>query len=246
MKICAAQTKPFKGDIEKNIETHKRLIELAVDQDADIIVFPELSITGYEPELAKDLATNKDDSRLNVFQAISHQEQIIITVGMPIKSDAGILIGMIIFQPTVPRQLYCKQHLHADEIPYFIPGDKQVYLETGKSKIAFSICYELSVPAHASNVYKDGATIYLSSVAKTVEGVAKAVNTLSGMAKQYSMMAIMSNCVGHCDNFDCAGKSTAWNDKGELIGQLDDSGEGILVVDTVTGHVFLKTILQFA
>ena len=242
MKICAAQTKPFKGDIEKNIQTHKRLIELAVDQDADIIVFPELSITGYEPELAKELATNKDDSRLNVFQAISDKEQITITVGMPIKSDAGILIGMIIFQPNVSRQLYCKQHLHADEIPYFIPGDKQIYLEKGKTKIAFSICYELSVPLHASNVYKNGATIYLSSVAKTVDGVAKAVNTLSATAKQYSMMAIMSNCVGHCDNFDCGGKSSAWNNKGMLIGQLDNATEGILIFDTNTGDVVKKSL----
>jgi predicted amidohydrolase len=179
---------------------------------------------------------------LNVFQAISDKEKVTITVGAPIKSDAGIFIGMIIFQPNMPRQLYCKQHLHADEIPYFIPGEKQVYLERGKTKLAFSICYELSVPGHAANVYKNGANFYLSSVAKTAEGVANAVNTLSATAKQYSMMVMMSNCVGHCDNFDCGGKSSAWNNKGELIGQLDDSTEGILIVDTVTAHVVKKNL----
>ena len=244
MKICAAQTKPVKGDIEKNIETHKTFVELAVDHSADIIVFPELSITGYEPALAEELATTKDDSRLNCFQTMSDKGQIIITVGMPVRSEAGIFIGMIIFQPNIARQLYCKQYLHADEIPYFIAGEKQVYLETEENKLALSICYELSVPAHAANVYKNGGGIYLSSVAKTAEGVTKAVNTLSATAKQYSMLTIMSNCVGHCDNFDCGGKTSAWNDKGKLIGQLDESTEGILIVDTVTDQVIRKNLPQ--
>ena len=52
MKICAAQTRPVKGNIQQNIENHKKLINLAVVNGADIIIFPELSITGYEPELA--------------------------------------------------------------------------------------------------------------------------------------------------------------------------------------------------
>jgi len=243
MKICAAQTRPVKGDIESNIENHKRLVDLAVAQGADMIVFPELSITGYEPALAKELATHKDDERLNIFQTISDTEKIIITMGMPIRSENGIFIGMIIFQPNVIRQLYCKQHLHADEIPYFIPGNKQVYLEEGKNKLAFSICYELSVPEHAANVNKNGANIYISSVAKTEDGVSKAIQTLSTTAKQYSMMVIMSNCIGHCDNFDCGGKSSAWNNEGELIGQLDDSTEGVLILDTVTGQVVKKILV---
>ena len=54
MKICIGQTNPQKGDIDKNIEIHKQLIQTAIEQSADIIVFPELSLTGYEPDLAKD------------------------------------------------------------------------------------------------------------------------------------------------------------------------------------------------
>jgi len=58
MKICVAQTRPVKGDIQSNIENHKKFIDLAVSGGADTIIFPELSLTGYEPELAKELATN--------------------------------------------------------------------------------------------------------------------------------------------------------------------------------------------
>ncbi len=49
MKISIALTKPIKGDIEANIETHKRFINLAVSNGANAIFFPELSITVYEP-----------------------------------------------------------------------------------------------------------------------------------------------------------------------------------------------------
>jgi hypothetical protein len=38
--------------------------------------------------------------------------------------------------------------------------------------------------------------------------------------------------VGHCDNFDCGGKSSVWNNKGELLAQLDGVGEGLVMLDT--------------
>ena len=45
MKICVAQTKAVKGDIEANIHSHEKLIEMAVSVGTDFITFPELSIT---------------------------------------------------------------------------------------------------------------------------------------------------------------------------------------------------------
>ena len=69
MKICIAQTKPIKGNVSANIEAHIKFIELALTLIAEAIFFPELSLTGYEPELAKKLATNQNDNRLDIFQA---------------------------------------------------------------------------------------------------------------------------------------------------------------------------------
>ncbi|HXL55019.1 MAG TPA: hypothetical protein VN958_02100, partial [Chitinophagaceae bacterium] len=40
MKICAAQTRPVKGDIQSNIDNHKKLIGLAVSKGAETIIFP--------------------------------------------------------------------------------------------------------------------------------------------------------------------------------------------------------------
>jgi predicted amidohydrolase len=242
MKICAAQIKPIKGDIENNISNHRKLIDHAVSEKATIIIFPELSLTGYEPGLAKELATDQDDSRFDVFQQISDTKHITIGAGMPLKNSSGITISMIIFEPGKPRRIYSKQHLHADERPYFVGGNHQVFLERDKNKTALSICYELSAPEHSENAYKNGAKIYISSVAKSVSGTEKALESLSGIAKKYSMTVLMSNCIGHCDNFNCGGKSSAWNDKGELTGQLDVTNEGILIIDTDTKELIEKTI----
>ena len=79
MKICAAQIKSLKGNVEANVEHHKRLVELAVSNGVDVIIFPELSITGYEPQLAKDLATDQNDSRFDDFQKLSNQNNITIS-----------------------------------------------------------------------------------------------------------------------------------------------------------------------
>ena len=89
--------------------------DLALANGAEIVIFPELSLTGYEPELASDLATTADDHRLELFQQIADSRQITVGVGLPIKNSNGIAIGMPLIQPRQPRQIYAKQYLHADE-----------------------------------------------------------------------------------------------------------------------------------
>jgi predicted amidohydrolase len=105
-----------------------------------------------------------------------------------------------------------------------------------------AVCYELSIPEHAENAYKSDAKIYIASVAKTAEGVEKASNNLSAIAGKYSMTVLMCNCVGNCDNFYSAGTSSIWNDKGMLVGQLNDSNEGILMIDTDTQEITEKIV----
>ncbi|HWB94748.1 MAG TPA: nitrilase-related carbon-nitrogen hydrolase, partial [Puia sp.] len=87
MRIGVAQTKPVKGAIDANIINHKKLIAVAVEQRVDILVFPELSITGYEPELAKELVTTEDDPRFDDFQLISNGSRITLAIGAPVQGE---------------------------------------------------------------------------------------------------------------------------------------------------------------
>ena len=242
MKICVAQTRPVKGDIQGNIQRHLEFIKLAVAHGANAIIFPELSLTGYEPALAKALATHANDTRFDPLQKLADASRITIGVGVPTKSLAGVCITMVLFQPHQPRQTYSKGYLHSDEEPFFVPGQSSVAFEGDKKRIALAICYELSVAEHAEKAFKNGAQIYIASVAKTTSGVDKAIHSLSNIARKYSMTILMSNCLGICDGVECAGKSSIWNNQGRLLGQLNDTHEGVIMIDTDTEIVFEKTL----
>ncbi|MCX2453784.1 carbon-nitrogen hydrolase family protein [Pedobacter sp. PLR] len=239
MKISVAQTRAVKGDISANIAGHKKWIELAVSHQTKAIFFPVLSLTGYEPELAHVLATHPEDKQLDDFQKLADHNHITIGLGMPTKAKAtkGIHISMVIFQPNSPRQIYSKQQLHPDEFPYFVNGEQQLILRINNQKIAPAICYESLVPEHSVHAHRLGAEIYVASVAKSQNGIDKAMLHYPAIAKQFSMPVLMSNCVGHCDNFQSAGRSAVWTKEGRLAGQLDDQKEGILIFDTETEEV---------
>ena len=115
LKICAAQLKLKPGDVEFNIGEHINLINKAINSNVDLIFFPELSITGYEPLLAESLSCDINDSRLDILQTLCDSNHIIICVGLPIKQENGNLISLVVFQPKKERTLYAKQIIHEDE-----------------------------------------------------------------------------------------------------------------------------------
>ncbi|MEP6597520.1 MAG: nitrilase-related carbon-nitrogen hydrolase, partial [Ginsengibacter sp.] len=132
--------------------------------------------------------------------------------------------------------------LHIDEEKFFISGESSIGFPGNTTRIALAICYELSVPEHAEDAFKNGAKIYIASVAKTMNGIDKALTRLADIAKKYSMTVLMSNCIGQADGHECAGKTSIWNNKGLLAGQLNNTNEGILIIETGTKEVIEKTI----
>ncbi|MEM8524632.1 MAG: nitrilase-related carbon-nitrogen hydrolase [Bacteroidota bacterium] len=66
MKICIAQSRSAKGKIKENISAHLKLINRATKLNADLIIFPELSLTAYEPALAKSLAVETQSKTFNL------------------------------------------------------------------------------------------------------------------------------------------------------------------------------------
>ena len=240
MKISVAQTRPIKGNIEANILNHRQLIALAITEKVEMIIFPELSITGYEPELSQDLSTTQEDEKFDVFQEISDIYHITIGVGVPTRSDLGIRISTVIFQANQPRQTYSKQHLHSSETPFFVAGNHYTFLSN--NQVALAICYELSIPEHSANAFQHGANVYIASTVNSYNGVEKDLTILSNIAKNYSMTVLMANCIGLTGEYNCAGKSSVWNNEVLLVGQMDDKNEGILIFDTESGILTEKLL----
>ena len=235
MRICAAQTRPLPGNVDVNARGHFALAEMAVEQQADLVFFPELSLTGYEPKVAKQLAISPHDGHLDRLQSLADARDIIISVGAPTMTLSGVCISSIIFRPNQPRDLYSKQLLHSAELPYFQRGRGQLVIEAGDQSFAPAICYESLQPAHAAHAADKGSDFYLASVAKSEKNLTKANAYYPEVARNHGMHVMMANCLGPCDSFIAAGRSSCWNRNGDLIARLDGDREGVLIFDTATG-----------
>ena len=88
-----------------------------------------------------------------------------------------------------------------------------------------------------------GAGIYLASAAKPAAAMAKAVAHYPAIALKYNMHVLMANCVGPSDNFTSVGQSAVWNNRGELLAQMDSESAGAVIWDTVTGRATILYLL---
>ena len=241
MRVAIAQIEAIKGNIEKNIENHLKWIKQAIQNTADMVVFPELSLTGYEPDLAESLATNQDDTRLDEMQSLSDKNEITIGVGLPTRKDRNVFVSMIIFQPHKERLTYSKQYLYPPEKSIFTAGKNPLVLNFKTEVVSPAICYETSNKAHCEYASQNNATIYIASVLSSIGGIDAELKKLSGIAKNKNMVTFMANYVGKSGGYECAGKSSVWDTTGKLIGQLETGTEGILIYDTETKEIVKKT-----
>lgn len=234
MKLVAAQMRSVAGDVEGNLQRHIRFIELAASYGGAAVFFPELSLTGYEPRMAERLAMTPADARLGVLQALSDHHRMLIAVGAPYRGRRGTEIGMFIFRCREAPVVYSKKILHADELPYFSPGDKTMVFSLGGAVIAPAICYESLQEVHARAAMESGAKVYLATVAKAARGVDTACRHYASLARQHGLTVMMTNGVGPADDFMMAGRSAVWRDGGALACAADAGNEAVVVYDLAT------------
>ncbi len=238
MKIAAAQTKPADGNIAANISAHCRMAALAAENGARLIVFPEMSLTGYQRELAAGLSFTMHDPRLGEIKSLAADRRIIIAAGAPVSIDGQLHIGTFILQPDNSTLLYTKQFLHAGEEAFFTPNDKyNPTPELEHHKISFAICADITNPQHAANAHSTGADIYVAGLFYTPGGITEAYQQLSGYASKYGMNVLMANYTGGSYKYEAAGQSAFWNREGKLAAQLIEGTEGLLIVDTENEHI---------
>ncbi|PIF71660.1 carbon-nitrogen hydrolase family protein [Flavobacterium sp. 2] len=232
MILAAAQTRPTRGNIEANLLDHYSLIELAVQNKAQLIAFPEMSITGYERENAKELALKKEDSRLNHLKKLAFENNITIIAGAPIEIESKLFIGEFVISPDNSVSIYTKQFLHEGEDEFFQPSfDYNPMLEIEKQKISFAICADIDNPLHPENAKKKETDIYIASIFFSPNGIPNAYRDLQNYAEKHKMNVLMSNFSGESWGSPSAGQSAFWNSKGELVGQMNESDSGLLIVE---------------
>ena len=121
--IAAAQSGSRPGDLSWNIQHHLDFVEQAATQGVDLLMFPELSLTGYELPLVADLALSVDDALLHPFAVAAQEHQMGISIGLPLKADDNVRLSALTFLPDGTRIAYSKRNLFGPEKEIFTPGN---------------------------------------------------------------------------------------------------------------------------
>jgi predicted amidohydrolase len=233
MIFATAQTSPFEDSIEKNIAEHLKWVLIAIENNAGIITFPEMSLTGYRREDASDFALFPDDERLNPFKELARNNKIVIVAGAPVKLKNDLFIGSLIFQPDCDSvSVYTKQFLHPGEELFFHSSfDFNPVIYAGIEQISLAICADIDHPVHPQNAAISGSTFYMPSIFFSRNGIPDAYQKLGDYSKRYEINILMSNFCGKCWGTLSGGKSAFWSDKGDLISSLDGDNPGLLLVE---------------
>jgi predicted amidohydrolase len=241
--VAIVQSASFKGDVEANVLHHLKFIETASGHGARMVLFPEMSLTGYEPRLAEGLALSDSDERLTPFRETARRLGIVIVAGAPIvSSSGGPHIGSVCVFPDGLTMVYRKQFLHPGEETFFSPGSKDGLFTLSGEKVALAICADISNPIHARNAADAGASMYAASVLIPETGYSKDTRLLRQYASEHRMAVLMANHSGTTGGYASAGKSAAWDETGQLISALLGAEEAVLVATREKGKWNSKTV----
>lgn len=231
LTLAAAQSLSIARDIDANIAVHLQFMALAARKGVQLLVFSELSLTGYELDAAAQLAIKLDDLRLVPLRKMAKNNAMTAVIGMPIRLTGGpeTLIGALIFHPDGTQSLYSKQHLHPGEESVITVGTGGEALAIDNRAIAFAICADAMHSGHRANACKAGADIYAAGVLISPASYAAESQQLADYAKTDRMMVLLANHGGASGGWECAGRSAIWSSNGELISAAKGQGPCLVI-----------------
>lgn len=240
--IAVAQTRAAAGDVATNIEEHRSLAALAAAEGALIVVFPELSLTGYELQQARHLAFQPRDPRLRSLSEAAQHWQITLLVGAPVATHSKLHISTFVLQPDGEIDLYTKRRLGAfpesarvdgtpppPERTFFDPGSEDPLIAVGQYTASLAICADIGDPDHAKAAARRGATMYLASMFVIPSDYNQDAARLASYAAGHELVVAMSNYGAPTGGLNAAGGSAIWSSSGECLVQLPASGSGVAI-----------------
>jgi predicted amidohydrolase len=232
--------------VAANLITHMRFIAAAQAAGVDALVFPELSLSGYEPTLLRDCLLKPEDPWLLPLRACAKQARMTIIVGAPVASPDARRphIGALAFFADGRHAVFLKQHLHGGEDVFATAGSTLAShsFALQDTPAALAICAESMHPPHAERAAASGAALYLASSLVSVAGFAAEVVQLQHHANALNMGVLLANHGGPSGGYTCAGKSSFWAPGGELVVQAPGAGD-VLVIATREGEHWQGEVL---
>ncbi|WP_422026622.1 carbon-nitrogen hydrolase family protein [Roseovarius sp.] len=234
LQVSVAQMHCVPGDVDANLEIIAKLVALAAQEGAKLIILPEMATTGYFiNDRLDELAEEEDGPTSSRLGKIAKRYRAYLVVGAPIRADGAFYDAQLLFSPEGERiATYRKTHLFSAEREWFSAGDAPMVVETPIGRIGMSVCYDLIFPEYVRRLTDMGADLVINSTnwitdefqrqrwgwdAPTVTALAKT------RALENGVWLAMSCCVGPEAQFDSIGHSCIVAPSGQVVASLGRS-----------------------
>jgi len=251
MKIAIAQYNPKVGDLNGNISKTIEYIEKAKEKECDLVVFPELSITGYPPRdlLLRDDFLKACDRALE--EIMPYTQGIGVIVGTVIDDGNGFLLhnsallihdGRIIGR--VDKSLLPNYDVF-EEARYFLPSKQVKCIEFKGMRLGISICEDIwndkDIFGHErysrnilDELYAHNPDIFINLSASPYHYQKHEIRKemLAHYTKKYGIPFIYVNQIGGNDELIFDGSSMVYDAEGQLILHGKTFEEDMIIYDT--------------
>ena len=239
MRVALAQVDCALGDVEANLATAHQVVVEAAARQADVVVFPELSLHGYAlGALPEDRSISATDPRIAELSA--HGPDVLVGFhedgGLRRYNAAGYLAGGTLRH--THRKLYLPTYLAWEERKHASPGHSLRAFDTRHGRAAVLVCNDAWQPVLPWLAAQDGAEV-LYVPANSAAGLASdAVDTqaywedlLRHIARLQQCWVVFVNRVGTEEGATFWGGSRVLDPRGEVVGQAPAGREALTVVD---------------
>ena len=243
LRVALAQINPVVGDIGGNAQKIRHNIERARDEGAQLVVFPELALTGYPPEDLL-LKTHFVDAAGAALEEIAREcEEIVALVGFPERRDDVYNACAVLGEGEV-QAIYRKQYLPNygvfDEQRYFQAGTEPALIEVNGVAIGLTICediWEPGPPATSEALAGAQVIVNLSASPYHAGKPLEREQMLVQRARDSLAIVLFCNMVGGQDELVFDGHSVAIDPTGEIVARGPQFEEALVMATVDTGAV---------
>lgn len=214
LNLAVAQPLCVPHDVVANALTHAASVRSA---GARVVVFPELSLTGYELDAP---AITADDPRLAPIVEACAEAGSLALVGAPVQGEAGRShIAILAVDGSGATVAYHKMWLGGAEPGRFSPGDRPALLEVDGWRLGLAVCKDTGVPEHASDTAALGIDAYLAGMLEAAEDVAVPEERARRVAADHQIWVAMASFAGSTGGgyAQAAGCSGIWAPDGAVV-----------------------------
>ncbi|MFG1927389.1 carbon-nitrogen hydrolase family protein [Cryptosporangium sp. NPDC048952] len=210
--LAVAQPLVTSFDVAANAVAHAEAVRAA---RARVVVFPEMSLTGYE--FTAD-PLSPDDARLTPLIAACADTGSIALAGAPV-GGAGRSIGMLVVDGGGVRVGYRKQYLGGGEPAVFVPGTGPVVIEVDGWRLGLAICKDTGVEQHAADTAALGMDVYVAGVLEHASDFGVPAERAVRIAAAHGVPVAIASFAGSSgEGFErAAGGSGVWAADGAVL-----------------------------